>query len=135
MSDRPTRRRRWLAAWVGGAALGVGNGIAREATYGKRLGEPRANQLSALTAIAAFVPYFRALQHRWPLDDGVEAARVGAVWLALTVCFEFALSRLVAKKSWQEIAGDYDIRRGRLWPLVLTSIALGPEIARRTAPS
>lgn len=135
MSDRLSRRRRWLAAWIGGAAIGAGNGIAREATYGKRLGEPGANQLSALTAIAAFVLYFRALQRRWPLQDGVEASLVGAAWVALTVCFECALGRFVAKKSWQEMAGDYDIRKGRLWPLVLTSIALGPEIARRTAPS
>jgi hypothetical protein len=122
-----------LAAWVGGAALGVGNGVVREATYGKQLGEPGANRLSALTAIAAFVLYFRALQRRWPLRDSVEASQVGAAWLALTVCFECALGRLVAKKSWSELADEYDVRKGRLWPLVLASIALGPEIARRRA--
>ena len=85
-----------MGAWVGGAAIGVGNGIAREATYGKRLSEPGANRLSALTAIAAFVLYFRALQRRWPLDGGVEASRVGAAWLALTVCFESALGRMLS---------------------------------------
>jgi hypothetical protein len=122
-----------LAVWVGGAAIGVGNGIAREATYGKRLGGAGANRLSALTAIVALALYFRALQRRWPLRDGVEASQVGAAWLALTVCFERALGRLVAEKSWREMADDYDIRKGRLWPLVLTSIALGPEIARRRA--
>ena len=120
-------------AWVGGTAIGVGNGIGREVIYGKRLGEPGANRLSALTAIVAFVLYFRALQRHWPLQDGVEASQVGAAWLALTVCFECALGRLVAKKSWGELANEYDVRKGHLWPLVLASIALGPEIARRRA--
>jgi hypothetical protein len=26
--------KRWLAAWLGGALIGIANGIAREATYG-----------------------------------------------------------------------------------------------------
>jgi hypothetical protein len=133
MSARATHRRRWLAAWVGGAAIGIGNGVGRDLIYGKRLGEPGANRLSALTAIAAFVLYFRALQRRWPLGDGVEASQVGAAWLVLTVCFECALGRLVVKKSWSELADEYDVRKGRLWPLVLASIALGPEITRRRA--
>jgi hypothetical protein len=133
MSARLTHRRRWLAAWVGGAAIGMGNGVVREVIYGKRLGEPGANRLSALTAIVALALYFRALQRRWPLQDGVEASQVGAAWLALTVCFECAFGRLVAKKSWRELADEYDIRKGRLWPLVLALIALGPEIARRRA--
>lgn len=87
---------RWIAAWAGGALIGIANGIAREATYGKRVGEQTAHGLSGLT-----------------------------------VAFEFGFGRLVAKQSWHELLGDYDLRRGRTWPLVLAWIAVGPAVVRR----
>jgi len=121
----------WVFAWIGGAAIGVANGVLREATYGRRLGEQRANRLSVLIGVMAFAAYFRALQRRWPLRDGREAREVGALWLALTVCFEFSFGRLVAGKPWAELVGEYDVRRGRLWPLLLAWIAVGPAAIRR----
>ncbi len=126
-----TLRQRWLLAWIGGAAIGVANGVSREAIYGRRLKEETANRLSVLTAVAAFSAYFRLLQRRWPLGGPSEALRIGGAWFALTVAFEFTFGRLVAKKPWRELAADYNVARGRLWPLVLAWIALGPEVARR----
>ncbi len=126
-----TLRQRWLFAWIGAAAIGVGNGIAREVTYGRRLSSGTSNRLSVLTALAAFAAYFRLLQRRWPLARRSEALEVGAVWLGLTVAFEFSFGRLVAKKPWRELTADYNLARGRLWPLVLAWIALGPELTRR----
>jgi hypothetical protein len=75
-------RRRWTIGWLGGAAIGVANGALREASYGRRLGERRANQLSALSGALAFAAHFRALQRRWPLAGRGEALEVGAAWLA-----------------------------------------------------
>ena len=49
----------------------------------------------------------------------------------MTVAFEFAFGRTVADMSWSELLADYDLRAGRLWPLVLAWIAAGPEIVRR----
>lgn len=123
-----TLRQRWLLAWIGGAAIGVANGVSREATYGRRLEDETSNRVSVLTAFAA---YFRLLQRRWPLGGRSEALRIGGAWLALTVAFEFTFGRLVAKKPWRELAADYNVAKGRLWPLVLAWIALGPEAARR----
>jgi hypothetical protein len=76
-------QRRWLLAWPGGALIGVANGVLREATYGRRVSERTAHQLSGATAIAAFALYFFALDARWPLRDTREAVEVGAGWLAL----------------------------------------------------
>lgn len=123
-------RKQWLVAWLGGAVIGVANGVLREGTYGRWLSEPAANRLSVASAGTAFIGYFRALQHRWPIRSRSEAAMIGTIWLLLTVCFEFGLGRLVAKKSWDELTAEYDIRRGRLWPLVLLVIGLGPLAAR-----
>ena len=122
---------RWLAAWAGGAMIAIANGIVREATFGRRVRERTAHQLSGLTLVSAFAAYFSALQRRWPLPSRAEALRVGGAWLGLTVAFEFSFGRRVAKLSWRELLADYDLRRGRIWPLVLVWVAVGPEVTRR----
>jgi hypothetical protein len=126
-------RRAWLLAWLGGPVIGIANGLLREASYARKLGEGTAHQLSSVTAIAAFAAYFRALHHRWPIATDREAAEVGAAWLALTMGFELAFGRAVAKQSWQELVADYNVARGRMWPLVLAWIAIGPMVTRRLA--
>lgn len=122
--------RRWIQAWPGGAPIGVGNGIAREATYGKVLGERAAHQVSTATAIAAFAAYFELLQRRYPLASAQEARLTGLAWLGLTVAFEFGFGRLVAKHSWKQLLADYNVTAGRTWPLVLAWLALGPSVVR-----
>jgi hypothetical protein len=123
--------RRWIAAWPGGALIGIANGVLREATYGKRVGERTAHQLSGLTAVVGFGAYFCALQRRWPLPSAEDAFRAGGAWLGLTVAFEFGFGRLVAKQSWRDLVRDYDLRRGRTWPLVPAWITAGPAGVRR----
>ena len=122
--------RRWLLAWPGAALIGVANGVLREVTYGRRMSERAAHQLSGVTAVAAFTGYFSALDARWPLRDTREAVEVGMGWLALTVAFEFGFGRLVAKQSWDELLADYDVAEGRTWPFVLAWIGAGPALVR-----
>ncbi len=126
-------RWQWLLAWLGGILIGVSNGVAREATVARVASEQRAHQLSCASALGAFAAYFHALQRRWPLQSRGEALRVGSIWLALTTAFEFSFGRLVAKKSWPELTADYNLTRGRLWPVVLAWVAIGPEITRSRA--
>jgi hypothetical protein len=126
-------RRAWSIAWLGGAALGVANGVVGEATYAKRVGEQTAHNLSALSAIAAFAGYFALLHRRWPLASERDALRTGGLWLVMTVAFEFGFGRLVAKLSWQQLLADYNVARGRTWPFVLAWIGIGPAVMRRTS--
>jgi len=124
-------RRRWIVAWLGGALIGVANGVLRESTYGRRLDERTSNQISALSAVAAFAAYFWSLQRRWPIPSTAEALRIGGIWLVLTIGFEFGFGRLVGRKSWRELLSDYDLARGRTWPLVLAWLAAGPAVTRK----
>src|SRR6185437_3314683 len=64
MSEPPYRE--WVTAWSGMALLGVANGVSR-ALYEKRLGEPRAHQVSSATLVAAVLPYAAAMERPWPL--------------------------------------------------------------------
>lgn len=128
-------RTRWLAAWTGGAVIGVANGIAREATFARVLGERSGHAASGATAVAAFAGYFTALERRWPIPSQREALTIGGAWLAMTVAFEFGFGRAVAKQSWKQLLADYDLRAGRTWPLVLAWIAVGPAVVRARHPA
>jgi len=93
--------------------------------------ELTAHQLStAAGAIGLFAGYFELLARRWPLPSTRQALEVGTAWLALTVAFEFGFGHYVAHTSWRELLADYNLRKGRLWPLVLAWITLGPALVR-----
>ena len=55
-----------------------------------------------------------------------EALRVGTLWLALTLSFEFVVGHYGFGKPWMELLADYDVRRGRIWVLVLVVTFLAP---------
>jgi len=111
--------------------VGIANGVARERLFAGRLGEHRAHQVSTASAIALFAAYFAVLEHRWPLSSGRAALEVGGARVVLTVLFEFGFGHFVGGQSWGELSQDYNLRKGRLWPLVLAWLALGPASARR----
>ena len=95
------------------------------------MSERTGHNVSGATGIAGFAGYFWLLNRRWPLPRERDAVIVGASWLVMTTGFEFGFGRLVAKQSWKELLADYDVTRGRTWPLVLAWIAVGPLVVRR----
>lgn len=73
--------------------------------------------------------YTVALERRWKLT-ATDAHRIGVVWLALTLAFEFSFGRFVDHKTWSELFHDYNLLRGRTWPLVLAFLTAPPLLAR-----
>lgn len=122
--------RSWRVAWLGGPVIGVANGALRDLTYARAVGEQRAHQWSTVSAVGAFAAYFAWLERRWPLPTAAAARRTGLFWLVLTVAFEFGLGR-ARGLSVRESAADYNLAKGRLWPLVLLWLLVGPSVARR----
>ena len=59
------------------------------------------------------------------------ALEVGAVWVALTVLFEFGFGRYVEGNSWDELFDAYNVAEGNLWLLVLLWLGVGPAVVRR----
>jgi hypothetical protein len=122
---------RWIAAWLGAAAIATANGAVREATYGRHLSEQSAQRLSGVSLVAALTLYFWNLQRRWPIPSRGNAAKIGISWVALTIAFEFGLGRGVQKQSWSEMRSAYNVAEGQTWPFVLAWIGFGPEVVRR----
>lgn len=120
----------WGLGWLGLAGIGVANGVLREALYARRMGERAAHQVSSVTAAGAFGVAVVALERRRPLPSLRAALAVGGAWALMTVTFETAMTRS-ARNPWSAVFADYDLRRGRLWGLVVLWIGLLPAVARR----
>ncbi len=114
----------WLALLVGAVA----NGMLREAAITPRLGELRAHQVSCFTAIALFAAIVWLAARRAPFASSGQAWKVGALWAASTVLFEFAFGRFARGLDWGRLLGDYAVWRGRLWPLVLAAVWVLPPL-------
>lgn len=84
----------------------------------------------ALLCAAIFVVSYLAVTY---LGCGAAADcwAVGALWLSLTVAFEFAFGRFVQQRSLSELLGAYTFEGGNLWPLVLLVLVLAPWLAAR----
>lgn len=118
----------YLTFWLVLMILGVANGIVRELTYGRRLSELRAHQLSTLTGVLVMTLAVWLLSLFIRPSSMEMALLIGLIWLALTVAFEFGFGHWVARHTWEELLADYNMLRGRLWPLFLLWMLLLPGL-------
>jgi hypothetical protein len=119
---------RALLVWLGLLLLAIANGTFRVAVLNPRLGEGPGHVastllLSALILVAAWltVPWIRPGTPR-------AAWAVGAAWVVLTVAFEFGAGHYLFGKPWSVLFADYDLARGRIWPLVLVVTLVAPPV-------
>lgn len=121
---------RVFLTWLLFVPIAFLNGTLRQLWYQKLVGEMIARQISVATASAAFLvfSYFMFRGYAAGLDN-VRLLIIGSLWTLLTVAFECALG-LVTHKSWQEIFADYNLLKGRLWPVVLLVIFLSPFLIK-----
>jgi hypothetical protein len=120
-----------IAAWLGMMALAVANGIARDKLYGPRVGELAGHQFSTAILLILFGAYFYGLERLWPIYSAGAAWLIGVTWLIMTLLFETALGRFVAREPWRKVFADYNILRGRLWILVPAWVLCGPYVVFR----
>ena len=119
---------RYLLCWLLLLLVAIGNGVLREASYGRVLSERTAHQLSTLTGIGFTGLCAWWLLRVWPLETALQAWQVGMLWLLLTIGFEFLFGRYVAGHSWQRLLHDYNLVQGRVWLLFLLWIAVMPYL-------
>ena len=122
---------RALLVWVGLLLLAVLNGGVRDTWLSPRMGEGPARALSSLL-LSGLILLLTWLTIGWirPVRPGA-ALNVGALWLVLTLAFEFLVGHYGFGKAWAELLADYDVRRGRIWILVLVVTVLAPLWAAR----
>ena len=124
----------WLKAfslWVAVLILAILNGALREKTLIPAMGSFGAFVasgiiLSGCIVLVAFVAapwYGQLMPSAW--------LRIGVLWLALTLVFEFGFGRVVGNKTWPELFEAYTFTGGNIWPLVLVVTLIAPWLAAK----
>ncbi len=122
---------KYTLAWIPMVFIAIANGALRQLGYGQFVSELTAHQISCFTGIALFFLYTYALSAFMPLHNTRQARIMGLIWPALTIAFEFVFGYYVAGHPWSKLFHDYDIFAGRLWSLVLVSLAAMPYLVYR----
>ena len=117
---------RATAIWFVLLAAAIVNGGVRVAWIIPRTGDSVGHVISTLLLCAAIVAVsWVAIGWVAPADAGAALA-VGLLWLALTLAFEFGAGHYLFGTPWPTLLADYDVRSGRIWPLVLFATFLAP---------
>jgi len=118
-----------VGVWLVLAVLAVLNGILRNATYARVVGEYAGHVLSSLIFIGVVFAVTYIFLRLVRLDYGLaDLLVVGAAWVVMTVAFEFLFGHYVAGHPWPRLLADYNVLKGRVWALVLLAVFLGPLV-------
>jgi hypothetical protein len=109
---------KYTLLWFGLALIAVINGTVRNGIYSKATGELRAHQISTVSLLVFIGIYTWSFTRFWELESAGQAWLVGAIWVGITIVFEFVFGHYVVKKTWSTLFHDYNILRGRIWLLV-----------------
>jgi hypothetical protein len=118
--------------WLLFGVVAFGLGGLRQAVLVPRLGEHAAHQLGSVF-VAAVIGVIAVWFVRRLGPTASEALTIGALWVAMSIAFEFGFFRFGMGESWRNLFRDYNILRGRLWLLVLFVQLVTPYIVVRRA--
>ena len=122
---------RALETWFLFMPVAIANGVIRESVYKQVVGELAAHQISTITGVTAFfLLSFFMLRNK---IDGVSKGKlffIGALWVAMTMLFEFGFGHYVDKRSWAWLLRDYNILEGRVWGLFLLAVLATPNLVK-----
>lgn len=121
---------RALLVWLLMMALEIVQGVLRNQFLAPLFGSLRSRQIGVLSgsvlilAVAILtIGWIRPTSERSLLE-------IGAMWLVLTLSFEFGLGR-ATNRPWDDLLADYDLTRGGFLSFAMVLLALSPWIAAR----
>jgi hypothetical protein len=121
---------RYSLAWFALMVIAIVNGTVREFTYGRRVSELTAHQVSTVTGIFLTGAFVWFLNRVWPIETGSQAWAIGAIWLLMTIVFENGFGHFIAGHSWTRLLADYNLMAGRIWVLFLLWVLMMPSVVR-----
>jgi len=117
-----------LGAWFVFMITAVVNGVFRMSRlqptmseYGAHLASTLLLCLALLIEISVFLEIVGDYSRSWFIA-------LGMMWMLLTLVFEFGFGRAVGQ-SWGTLLENYNVLRGRVWPLVLVVLLVTPILA------
>ncbi len=128
--NRPLILRAFLV-WMLLAVCGVLNGVVREYAIRPLVGPDAGHVISTAILCLVILVVSWLFVRRLDLTARHELLMVGAIWMGLTVLFEFGFGHYVMGNPWERLLADYNIFRGRIWSLVLLTELVGPLMMAR----
>lgn len=122
---------RAFAVWLLLLVAAIVNGTVRQALLLPLMGEQAARLMSTIVLSEVIFGIGWLMSGFLYLVSSREAWLVGALWLGLTLGFEFLGGHFLFGTPWSTLLEDYDVAQGRIWILVLVVTALTPVIVRR----
>lgn len=120
---------RAVVAWFALMVLAIANGTMREFLLTPRVGPRLGHVLSTLLLCAFVFDLAWSLMPWIGARQSADAWEMGALWVALTLGFEFLVGHYVFRNSWEELLADYNISGGRIWVLVSITTFIAPRLA------
>jgi len=117
-----------IGVWFLLAAIAIGCGAARETLLAPHVGPRLAHIVGTLVVVALMGIVIGFYVRLIRVSHGT-LLLMGAFWLLLTVAFEFGFGHYVLGQPWNALRADYNLHDGRLWVLVLATVAAGPILA------
>lgn len=119
---------RLVLVWFALLALAILNGGFRETVLLPALGRDPAQAVSTVM-LSTLILAVTWLTLPWLAPASThDAWRIGAVWLLLTVAFEFIAGHYLFGRAWDVLLADYNVMAGRIWVLVLAVTLLAPVL-------
>ena len=120
-----------LGMWVVFLIIAIINAGIREKIIEKHISELPAHLVSTvLFSVLIFIVTAIFINYKNITDSKILLA-IGFAWVVLTISFEFLFFHYVAGNPWSQLLADYNIMKGRIFPLVLITTLLSPIIASR----
>ncbi|MFO7676967.1 MAG: hypothetical protein R6V50_01075 [Thermoplasmatota archaeon] len=121
-----------LGIWFFFMVLAIINAGMREGIFSLYLNSLRSHQLSTITLmILIFVVTYLLFRFRVLELSDKQALFMGFFWLILSISFEFLAGHYIFGNSWENLFGDYNIFRGRIWILILITLFISPYLAKK----
>ena len=122
---------RALVVWVGMLLIAIANGTFRVGVLELRMVEAAAHATSTIMLCFLILVYTWTTISWIAPQSFLQAIAVGILWVVLTVGFEFGFGLFVADRPWPELLAEYNVLQGRVWALVLITIAFAPYLTAR----
>lgn len=121
---------RIIIMWLLFLPVPVINGLLREMWYKPIVGELLAGQIGTVAVSAVFLLYvYLFFKNALSALSSRQLLLMGGIWLILTLIFEFGIG-IAAGRSWSYMLSDYNVLKGRIWPLLLAIVFTSPFIVR-----
>ena len=117
--------------WLLFIPLAILNGASRDLLLTPALGDAMGQALSSVTLSVLILCVTMLFIRRIGVNTLTWLLIIGSFWLVLTVLFELSFFLLVMGHPMDELLGEYDLFRGRLWLMVLATVLFAPLLAAR----